>query len=255
MRDASVVWSPHRLIFSVPLEVFAGLPLTQRRSDTMSPPNMIFKKIQTCHPVWLAVVFPVASFKSWWLSEISNGMLGCNTRLNSNGVLEWRTPDARKVSHFESATLINSSQVSRPDILSEIGRSRLDEREGQKWHQSGISYIKQRAICCEIQHLLVGNGHLHINTWLDANVSDLSHFISRGVQIDDTLVDSHLESIPSVGTLTTRRFAGGQSQNLGWHADRTANFQVLANSTIFELSTNLFDSLNLTQEVNKRMKV
>jgi hypothetical protein len=95
------------------------------------------------------------------------------------------------------------------------------------------------------QHLLVRNGHLHIDTWLDANVSDLSHFISRRIQIDDTFVDSHLESIPSVGTLTTWRFAGGHSQNLGGHADRTANFQVLANSTVFEFSADLFDGLNL----------
>jgi hypothetical protein len=114
---------------------------------------------------------------------------------------------------------------------------------------SQISYIKQRTICCS-DTLLVGNGHLNIDTWLNANVRDLSHFISRRVQIDDTLVDSHLESIPSVGTLTTRRFAGGQSQNLGWHANRTANFQVLANSTVFEFSADLFDCLNLEQEIS-----
>jgi hypothetical protein len=36
----------------------------------------------------------------------------------------------------------------------------------------------------------------------------------RAVKIDDTLVDSHLESIPSLGTLTTRSLPRGNSQHL-----------------------------------------
>lgn len=34
------------------------------------------------------------------------------------------------------------------------------------------------------------------------------------VEIDDTFVDPHLESIPSLGTFTTRCFSGSDSQDL-----------------------------------------
>ena len=39
--------------------------------------------------------------------------------------------------------------------------------------------------------------------------------IGRGVQVDDTLVDAHLEPIPGVSTLTARRFTGGDLEDLG----------------------------------------
>merc|ERR1712224_747808 len=41
---------------------------------------------------------------------------------------------------------------------------------------------------------------------------------SGRVEIDETLVDAHLETIPRVGTLTARRLPRGDAQLLGWHA-------------------------------------
>ena len=39
------------------------------------------------------------------------------------------------------------------------------------------------------------------------------------MDIDDSLVDSHLISIPSVGSFTAWGFSGGNSQDLGWNSD------------------------------------
>lgn len=59
------------------------------------------------------------------------------------------------------------------------------------------------------------DGHLHINTGVDVHGSDLLHHLSGGVQVDDTLVDAHLEPVPGLGTFTARGLAGGDAQHLG----------------------------------------
>lgn len=45
--------------------------------------------------------------------------------------------------------------------------------------------------------------------------------------IDDSLVDAHLISVPGVGTLTARRLSGGDSQDLGRDSSGAANFITL----------------------------
>ena len=92
----------------------------------------------------------------------------------------------------------------------------------------------------------VGNGNLHINTRLNADVSDLSNNLSRGVKVEDSLVNSHLPSVEGVGTLTARGFADAKSKELGRHTDRARNLQVLTESLVLKLSTDLLQSFNLT---------
>lgn len=62
--------------------------------------------------------------------------------------------------------------------------------------------------------------------------------------IDDTLVDAHLEAIPGVGTLTARRLAGGDAENLGGHARGALNLDVLVLGTTDEISAH-YCSLSL----------
>lgn len=52
--------------------------------------------------------------------------------------------------------------------------------------------------------------------------------LRRAVQIDDTLVDAHLEAIPGLGTFTTRGLAGGNTKSLGGHADRSLDLERLS---------------------------
>lgn len=48
--------------------------------------------------------------------------------------------------------------------------------------------------------LLVGDGELNIYARVDGHGGDVLHNAERGVQIDDSLVNLHLETIPSLGT-------------------------------------------------------
>ena len=48
------------------------------------------------------------------------------------------------------------------------------------------------------------------------------------MQVDDALVDAHLEAVPGLGALTVGGLAGGDAQGLGGHADRALHLQLLA---------------------------
>lgn len=64
-------------------------------------------------------------------------------------------------------------------------------------------------------HRLSSNGDLNIHTRLNVDGGDLLDNLGRGVQVDESLVDSHLKVIPGLGTLTVGGLSGGDVQNLG----------------------------------------
>ena len=92
---------------------------------------------------------------------------------------------------------------------------------------------------------LLGDDDFSINSRLKLNVGDLLHDLLRGVQVKNTLVDSHLPPIESVGTLTARRLPHAQAQDLGWHADRSGDLELLAQSLVLELRADLLQGLNV----------
>ena len=57
------------------------------------------------------------------------------------------------------------------------------------------------------------------------------------MEVDDALVDPHLESVPGLGTLTARSLTGGDAENLGWHAHRALNAELLLLSTSDQIGT------------------
>ena len=65
---------------------------------------------------------------------------------------------------------------------------------------------------------------------------DLLNDFGGGEDINDTLVDSHLEAIPSVGTLTARGLTGGDAQDLGGHASGSLDLDALILSSTDEIS-------------------
>lgn len=89
--------------------------------------------------------------------------------------------------------------------------------------------------------LLVGNCDLHIHTGLDGDVGDLANLVSGRVQVDDALVDSHLEAIVGVGTLSIGGLASHEAQNLGGHADGAGYLEVLDESLVLKLGAHLLD--------------
>lgn len=78
-----------------------------------------------------------------------------------------------------------------------------------------------------IHFLGVGNGHLNFYTGFDVDGGNLLDVLGRSVQIDDTLVDAHLESIPGLGTLTARSLTGGDAQHLVGHANWSLDAKLL----------------------------
>ena len=67
------------------------------------------------------------------------------------------------------------------------------------------------------------------------------------MEIEDALVDSHLPAIEGVGTLTARRLADAEAEELGGHANRTRDLKVLAEGLVLELSADLLEGLNLAR--------
>jgi len=65
------------------------------------------------------------------------------------------------------------------------------------------------------------------------------------VQIDDPLVDSHLELVPGLGTLSARSLSGGDSQGLGWHSDGSLDLEVLVLSSSDEVTAHLLQRLDI----------
>ena len=82
--------------------------------------------------------------------------------------------------------------------------------------------------------------------------------LGRRVQVDETLVDTHLEVVPSLGALTTRRLTGGVSQNLGGETNGTLNTQLLVLGSVNKVSadyrTTIYKS-NLVSKVIRKRKV
>ncbi len=93
---------------------------------------------------------------------------------------------------------------------------------------------------------LVGNDDLDINTGIDGDVGELSHDLRGGVKVEDALVDAHLEAVEGVGTLTTRRLADQELEDLGGHADGAGHLQVLLKSLVLELGAHLLDGLHVS---------
>lgn len=63
-------------------------------------------------------------------------------------------------------------------------------------------------------HLGISNSNFNFYAWLDADGSDLLHDLRRAVQVNEPLMDTHLEAIPGLGTLTTGCLPGSDPQGL-----------------------------------------
>lgn len=58
-------------------------------------------------------------------------------------------------------------------------------------------------------------------------------------------MDPHLEAIPGLGTLTTGGFAGGDTQDLGWHAHWSLHLELLVLCSTDELGTHFLKGLHV----------
>lgn len=58
-------------------------------------------------------------------------------------------------------------------------------------------------------------------------------------------MDAHLPSVEGVGTLTARRLADHQAEDLGWHADWASDLEVLLEGSVLQVGADLLQSLDL----------
>merc|ERR1719317_750643 len=99
----------------------------------------------------------------------------------------------------------------------------------------------------EISLGCISNCYFNLYTRLDVNRGDLLNNLGWAVEINDPLVDSHLELIPGLGTFSTRSFTGGDTQGLGWHAHRALNLQLLVLGSADQVSADLLQGLNILE--------
>jgi hypothetical protein len=74
---------------------------------------------------------------------------------------------------------------------------------------------------------LLPDNKVDIYTGVDSEVSDFLDNAGWAVDIDDSLVDSHLESVPGLGTFTARGLTGGNLENLSGDANGSSSFVAL----------------------------
>ena len=72
------------------------------------------------------------------------------------------------------------------------------------------------------------------------------------MEINQTLVDSHLPAIESVGTLTARRLSHAEAEELGGETHGTLDLKALAGSLVLEVRAHLLEGLNLSQNDQNR---
>jgi len=92
---------------------------------------------------------------------------------------------------------------------------------------------------------LSSNGNLNLDTSLNVD-DDLLDNLGRSVEINQTLVDSHLESIPGLGSFTTRSLTGGNLQGLGGQTDGTLDAEILGLGALDELLADLLEGSDLS---------
>tara|TARA_B110001450_G_C17250793_1_gene331463 strand:+ start:131 stop:511 length:381 start_codon:yes stop_codon:yes gene_type:complete len=66
------------------------------------------------------------------------------------------------------------------------------------------------------------------------------------VDVDDSLVDSHLISIPGVGTFSAWRFSDGNSEDLGWDSVWTLNLVSLCLGSGDDLGASVLESFDFS---------
>jgi len=101
-------------------------------------------------------------------------------------------------------------------------------------------------ICAVFRLCCISNCYFNLYTRLDVDRGDLLNNLGWAVEINDPLVDPHLELVPGFGTLSTRGLTGGDTQGLGWHAHRSLHLQLLVLGSTDQVSTDLLQRLYIS---------
>lgn len=95
--------------------------------------------------------------------------------------------------------------------------------------------------------LTIIDGNVDLDTRLNADARDLLHHVAGSVQVDEPLVDAHLEAIPGVGTLAGGGLAGGDLELLGGEADGSLHVELLVGRSLLEVGADLLEVLDVAR--------
>jgi hypothetical protein len=87
---------------------------------------------------------------------------------------------------------------------------------------------------------LCRNRDLNLDARLNID-NDLLHHLGRRIQINQPLVDAHLEHIPGLASFTAGCFSGCDLQGFRGEADGALDTQVLGFGALEELGAHLFE--------------
>ena len=93
----------------------------------------------------------------------------------------------------------------------------------------------------------LSNGDFNFNSGFNGDGGNLLDDFRGRVQVDQTLVDLHLELVKGFGTVTTRRLTGGDAKDLGGETNGTLDLELLVFGTLNEVAGNLFKVLDVTR--------
>jgi hypothetical protein len=93
---------------------------------------------------------------------------------------------------------------------------------------------------------VVPNDQVHVNTGVDSEVGDLLNDAGGAVDVNDSLVNAHLEAVVGVGTITARGTTSGDGQNLGGDADDATGLVALLFGPGDDLGAGMLEGLDFT---------
>jgi len=91
----------------------------------------------------------------------------------------------------------------------------------------------------------IGDGHFNLYTGLDVDGGDLLDDLGGAVEVDHSLVNSHLELVPGLATLSTGSLTGGDPQGLGGHPHGALHLQLLVLGSLDQVAADLLQGLNI----------
>ena len=92
---------------------------------------------------------------------------------------------------------------------------------------------------------VTGGNNSHLYTGLDVDGGDLLDDLGGAVEVDHSLVNSHLELVPGLATLSAGSLTGGDPQGLGGHPHGALHLQLLVLGSLDQVAADLLQGLNI----------
>merc|ERR1719266_1736039 len=91
----------------------------------------------------------------------------------------------------------------------------------------------------------IGDGHFNLYAGFDIDGGDLLHNLGGTVEVDDSLVDPHLELVPGLTPLSARSLPGGDPEGLGGHPHGSLHLQLLVLGSLDQVTADLLQRLHV----------